>query len=60
MANAALVDGVGIGKVAHDGREVTLQAAIGAHGGQGQAAADAFAALDAAAQDALIAFLKCL
>ena len=41
-------------KLMHDGRLVTLPAAIGAHGGQGQAAADAFAALDAVAQDALM------
>ena len=48
------------GKFLHDGRALTLPAAIGAHGGQGQAAADAFAGLDSASKDALIAFLKCL
>ena len=48
------------GKLLHDGRAITLPAAIGAHGGQGQAAADAFAGLDGVSKDALIAFLKCL
>jgi len=48
------------GKFLHDGRALTLPAAIGAHGGQGHAAADAFAGLDTVSKDALIAFLTCL
>lgn len=44
----------------HDGRAATLQDAIALHGGQGAAAARAFAALTPAAQTQLIAFLKTL
>jgi CxxC motif-containing protein (DUF1111 family) len=42
----------------HDGRAKTLSQAILDHAGQGQAAANAFAALSASEQDALIAFLN--
>jgi CxxC motif-containing protein (DUF1111 family) len=44
----------------HDGRATTISAAIAAHGGQGAAAAAAFAALDAPTQQALLAFLSCI
>jgi CxxC motif-containing protein (DUF1111 family) len=44
----------------HDGRATTLSQAILAHAGQGQAAANAFANLDAGAQANLIAFLNSL
>lgn len=48
------------GRFLHDGRASTLAGAIAAHGGQGQAAADAFGALDDASKQALIAFLGCI
>jgi len=44
----------------HDGRAATLDAAILAHDGQGRAARDAFAALDASARAKLMAFLNSL
>jgi len=48
------------GRFLHDGRALTLAEAILAHGGQGQAAADAFAALDNVSKQALLAFLGCI
>jgi CxxC motif-containing protein (DUF1111 family) len=42
----------------HDGRALSLTDAILAHAGQGQSAADQFAALDPASQDALLVFLN--
>lgn len=48
------------GKFLHDGRAATLTDALLAHGGQGQAARDAFAALDAASKQAVLAFLDCI
>ena len=48
------------GKFLHDGRAKTLTGAILAHGGQGQAAADAFKGLDAAGKQALLSFLGCI
>ena len=42
----------------HDGRATTLTDAILAHGGEGQAARDGFAALDQVDQVALVTFLK--
>jgi len=47
-------------KLLHDGRATTIAEAIAAHGGQGQASRDAFQALTAAAQSALLAFLNCI
>jgi DNA-binding beta-propeller fold protein YncE len=47
-------------KFLHDGRATSLIDAILTHGGQGRAARDAFAALDPATQQALMAFLSCL
>ena len=44
----------------HDGRAATLDAAILGHDGQGRAARDAFAALDADARAKLTAFLNSL
>jgi hypothetical protein len=44
----------------HDGRATTVADAIAAHGGQGAAAAAAYAALDPASQQALLAFLGCI
>jgi hypothetical protein len=44
----------------HDGRAATMTAAITAHGGQAAPAAAAFAALDAATQQALLDFLGCI
>ncbi len=44
----------------HDGRAATLDAAILGHDGQGRAARDAFAALDAGARAKLMAFLNSL
>jgi CxxC motif-containing protein (DUF1111 family) len=44
----------------HDGRATTLDAAILAHDGQGRAARDRFAALDAANKAKLMAFLSSL
>jgi hypothetical protein len=44
----------------HDGRAATIADAIAAHGGQGAAAAAAYAALDPASQQALLAFLGCI
>jgi hypothetical protein len=48
------------GKFLHDGRALTLTDAVLAHGGQAQAARDAFAALDSAGKQALLAFLGCI
>ena len=48
------------GKFLHDGRAMTLESAITAHGGQGQTASAAFAALDGPAREALLAFLNCI
>jgi mono/diheme cytochrome c family protein len=48
------------GKFLHDGRALTLTDAILGHAGQGQAARDAFAALDSASKQALLAFLACI
>ena len=48
------------GKFLHDGRAPTLEAAITAHSGQGQAASSAFTALDDASRQALLAFLNCI
>jgi CxxC motif-containing protein (DUF1111 family) len=48
------------GKFLHDGRAPALADAILAHGGQGQAARDAFVALDAASKQTLLAFLGCI
>jgi CxxC motif-containing protein (DUF1111 family) len=48
------------GKFLHDGRARTLADAIAAHGGQAQAARDAFLALDAGRRQALLAFLGCI
>ena len=53
----------GVGAVApylHDGRADTLDAAIRLHGGEGATARDAYAALDPADQDEVIAFLESL
>jgi hypothetical protein len=44
----------------HDGRATTLTDAILMHGGEAQAVRGAFASLDAAGQDDLIAFLRSL
>jgi len=44
----------------HDGRSFNLQDAIRSHGGQGQAAADAFSKLDSASKQALLDFLGCI
>jgi CxxC motif-containing protein (DUF1111 family) len=44
----------------HDGRAPALADAILAHGGQGQAARDAFVALDSASKQTLLAFLGCI
>jgi hypothetical protein len=44
----------------HDGRASSVADAIAAHGGQAGAAAAAYAALDAASQQALLAFLGCI
>ena len=44
----------------HDGRALTLREAIEMHGGEGQAAADAFAALTSGQQADLLAFLGIL
>jgi hypothetical protein len=44
----------------HDGRATTLTDAILMHGGEAQAVRDAFASLDEAGQDDLIAFLRSL
>jgi CxxC motif-containing protein (DUF1111 family) len=44
----------------HDGRAATVGDAIAAHGGQAAAAAAAYAALDPAAQQALLSFLGCI
>ncbi|HEX8170368.1 MAG TPA: di-heme oxidoredictase family protein [Thermoanaerobaculia bacterium] len=44
----------------HDGRASTLEAAIAAHDGQGRAARERFAALDAADRTRLVAFLRSL
>ncbi|HEY6475260.1 MAG TPA: di-heme oxidoredictase family protein [Polyangia bacterium] len=44
----------------HDGRAATIPDAIAAHGGQAAAAAAAYAALDPATQQALLAFLGCI
>ena len=48
------------GRFLHDGRALTVADAIAAHGGQGQAAANAFGALDSAGKQALLAFLGCI
>jgi mono/diheme cytochrome c family protein len=48
------------GKFLHDGRAQTLADAISAHGGQGQAARDAFLGLSDADKQAVIDFLNCL
>jgi CxxC motif-containing protein (DUF1111 family) len=48
------------GKFLHDGRAPALADAILAHGGQGQAARDAFVALDSASKQTLLAFLGCI
>jgi Di-haem oxidoreductase, putative peroxidase len=48
------------GKFLHDGRATTMTDAILAHGGQGQAARDAFVVLDSASKQALLAFLGCI
>ena len=44
----------------HDGRASSISDAIAAHGGQAAAAAAAYAALDPASQQALLAFLGCI
>jgi CxxC motif-containing protein (DUF1111 family) len=44
------------GRFLHDGRALTPSEAILAHGGQGQKAADAFAVLNSASKQALLAF----
>jgi CxxC motif-containing protein (DUF1111 family) len=44
----------------HDGRAMSIEAAILAHDGQGRAARDRFAGLNASAQQALLAFLNSL
>ncbi len=44
----------------HDGRAASIADAIAAHGGQATAAAAAYAALDPASQQALLAFLGCI
>ncbi|MCB1453956.1 MAG: c-type cytochrome, partial [Rhizobiaceae bacterium] len=44
----------------HDGRARTLKEAVLWHGGEAQAARDAFAAMEKAERDALIAFLESL
>jgi CxxC motif-containing protein (DUF1111 family) len=48
------------GPFLHDGRAATLDAAILWHGGEGRAAAEAYAALDADQRAALVAFLGTL
>ncbi|MCB9592515.1 MAG: c-type cytochrome [Sandaracinaceae bacterium] len=49
-----------VGPFLHDGRADTLDEAIRMHGGEGQAAADAYAAADDADRAAVIAFLESL
>ncbi len=49
-----------VGPYLHDGRADTLEAAILAHGGEGQRARDAFAALSDDSKDDVIAFLESL
>jgi CxxC motif-containing protein (DUF1111 family) len=44
----------------HDGRALTLESAIAAHGGRGAAAATAFSDLSRRDRDALLRFLKSL
>jgi len=44
----------------HDGRATSVADAIAAHGGQAAPAAAAYAALDSASQQALLAFLGCI
>ena len=44
----------------HDGRALTLEEAIAAHGAEGAAAAAAFSALDASEREALLEFLVAL
>lgn len=44
----------------HDGRAATIDAAIRAHGGEAAAAQSRYAALDAEARDALVAFVEAL
>jgi CxxC motif-containing protein (DUF1111 family) len=48
------------GKFLHDGRAATITDAITAHGGQAQAAHDAFQGLESASKAALLAFLNCI
>ncbi|MEL7449106.1 MAG: di-heme oxidoredictase family protein [Pseudomonadota bacterium] len=56
-----LTDGVSGGEAyLHDGRARTLEEAILWHGGEGQAAKDAFEAMSQADKDAVIAFLMSL
>ena len=49
-----------INRYLHDGRATTLEAAIGAHDGQGRAARDRFQALDPVDRNRLLAFLRSL
>jgi CxxC motif-containing protein (DUF1111 family) len=44
----------------HHGRALTIEEAILAHGGEGQAARDAYAALNRAQKDQIIEFLRTL
>ena len=44
----------------HDGRATTIEAAVRAHRGQGQAAADAFGSLFSGDRNDLLAFLRSL
>ena len=44
----------------HDGRALTLTQAVMAHGGQAQAAKDAFLNLDSITRQALLNFLGCI
>jgi CxxC motif-containing protein (DUF1111 family) len=48
------------GRFLHDGRALSLVDAIAAHGGQGQPSGTAFAALDSASRQALLAYLGCI
>ena len=61
MAHDAALEGVGAGaSFCTTAERLTLTDAILAHGGQGQAARDAFVALDSASKQALLAFLGCI
>ena len=59
--NIGLTKGISGGEAyLHDGRAETIEAAILWHGGEGEAAKEAFRTADQASRDALIKFLKSL